>query len=564
MDVRVIMRPGRTPYLILAAALCLCCIAQVSTLAAQAEPGSADPDNWPQYHRTSNAWRYSPLDQVNTENVNRLRVAWIHQPGDITNGLQTTPVVVDGVVYYAGPFNNVFALDAASGRTLWEYRPDIDSVAYEILQTGINRGVTVGHDMVYLGTVDGRFIAIDRQTGMEHWSLQLTNPRECDCAFTSSPQLAGNVLIGGSTGGDSATSTKIYAVNAMTGESLWAFDIIKDDETSWPGDSGKHGGGGAWLPGTYDAASDTFYIGTGNAAADFYGENRRGDNKYAATLLALEPQTGRLKWHHQEVPHDVWDFDAAYEALIVKDSGVEYIVPLNKSGFTFIYEKSSGRLIRTWEFAENINFADGVDVNSGKFINRVDTHAGKENIQCPSFLGARSFNHGAYNPRTGLWYSNAVEACLRTMPTYTDPESLGLAQPYLGSSILEMVAPPGQKARGRLDALDPLTGELAWRVEYPLPGLGSVLTTAGNLVFNSELDGVFNAYHAETGNCSGISASPPVPVAVPSVMPSTATVHPDHPAALAVVPNQFATIFPAIRNIPGGALLIAFTLDENL
>ena len=534
-------------------------------LAAEADPGSIDPGNWPQYHRTSNAWRYSPLDQINTDNVYRLRVAWIHQPGDITNGLQTTPVVVDGVVYYAGPFNNVFALDAATGKTLWEYRPDINDVAYKLLQTGINRGVTVGHNMVYLGTVDGRFIALDQQTGMENWSSQLTNPRECDCAFTSSPQLAGNVLIGGSTGGDSATSAKIYAVNAMTGEALWTFDIIKDDEISWPGGSGKYGGGGAWLPGTYDAGSDTFYIGTGNAAADFYGENRKGDNKYTATLLALEPQTGRLKWHHQEVPHDVWDFDAAYEALIVKHKGVEYIIHLNKSGFTFIYEKTSGRLIRTWKFAGNINFADGVDVKTGKFINRVDTYTGKENIQCPSFLGARSFNHGAYNPLTGLWYTNAVEACLRTVPAYTDPASLGLAQPYLGSSKLEMIAPPGQKARGRLDALDPLTGDLEWRVEYPLPGLGSVLTTAGNLVFNSELDGVFNAYHAETGKVlwhfriSAGSRGGTVSYAVNDKQYILTT-----SGFGGFVPNQFATVFPAIRNIPDGALLIAFTLDENL
>ena len=129
--------------------------------------------------------------------------------------------------------------------------------------------------MVYLGTVDGRFIALDQHTGTENWSVQLTTPRECDCAFTSSPQLAGNVLIGGSTGGDTATSAKIYAVNAMTGETLWAFDIIKDDETSWPGGSGKYGGGGAWLPGTYDAGSDTFYIGTGNAAADFMVKTAR-------------------------------------------------------------------------------------------------------------------------------------------------------------------------------------------------------------------------------------------------------------------------------------------------
>ena len=226
--------------------LCLFSLLLQSSLTADVDAGSIDPDNWPQYHRTSNAWRYSPLDPINAENVHRLRVAWIHQPGDITNGLQTTSIVVDGVVYYAGPFDNVFAIDAAIGRTLWEYRPEIDDIDYEVLITGINRGVSVNLGMVYLGTIDGRFIALNQRTGKELWSRQITEPRKCGgCVFTSSPQFAGDVLFGGSTGGDSATAAKIYAVDAKTGNSLWEFDIIKDDEESWPDGSGKYGGGGA-------------------------------------------------------------------------------------------------------------------------------------------------------------------------------------------------------------------------------------------------------------------------------------------------------------------------------
>ncbi|MFT5133973.1 MAG: alcohol dehydrogenase (cytochrome c) [Gammaproteobacteria bacterium] len=544
---------------------CLCSFVPQSLLATEVDAGSIDPDNWPQYHRTSNAWRYSPLDQINTENVDRLRVAWIHQPGDITNGLQTTPIVVDGVVYYAGPFDNVFAIDAASGKSLWEYRPELDDIAYEVLITGINRGVTVGHGMVYLGTLDGRFIALDQLTGKEKWSRQITEPRKCGgCVFTASPQLAGDVLFGGSTGGDFATAAKIYAVDAMTGESVWEFDVIKDDEESWPNGSGEYGGGGAWMPGTYDEASDTIYIGTGNAAADFYGENRKGDNKYTATLMALEPSTGKLKWHHQETPHDLWDFDSAYEALIVKNKGVEYIVHLNKSGFTFVYNKESGRLLNVWKFAENINFADGIDINSGKFINRVETPVGEDGIQCPSFLGGRSFNHGAYNPNTGLWYLNGFEACLRTKPTYVDPASLGYAQANIGTDKLEMIPPPGKKASARLVALDPMTGVRKWRIDYPLPGLGSVLTTGGNLVFNSELDGVFNAYHAESGKVlwhfrsSAGSRGGTVSYAVKGKQYILTT-----SGFSGFVVGQMATVFPKIRDIPGGGLLIAFTLDEE-
>jgi alcohol dehydrogenase (cytochrome c) len=528
-------------------------------------PGSVDPENWPQYHRTSNAWRYSPLDQINTENVKRLKVAWIHQPGDITNGMNATPIVVDGVAYYSGPFNNVFALDAASGKQHWRYQPDLDDIAYEVLQTGVNRGVTVGFGNVYVGTVDGRFIALDQRTGDEKWSKQITEPAKCQgCNFTSSPQLAGNVLFAGSTGGDFATAAKIYAVDANTGESLWTFDIIKDDEESWPGGSGRYGGGGAWLPGTYDESSDTIFIGTGNAAADFYGEDRRGDNLYTASLLALNPKTGKLKWYHQEIPHDVWDFDSPYEALIIERDGIDYVVHLSKSGFVFVYVKETGRLIKVWRLAENMNFASAVDLETGKLLDRVETKAGEEGLQCPSFLGARSFNHGAYNPNTGLWYTNAFEACLKIIPTYTDPESLGIQQAHLGTSKLEMVAPPGQTARARLDALDPITGERKWTVEYRLPGLGSVLTTKGNLVFNSELNGMFTAYNAETSellwtfNMGAGSRGGTVSYAVDGKQYILTT-----SGFSGFVPNSLAQVFPAMREIPNGGALIAFTLEDD-
>lgn len=205
-----------------------------------------DPDNWPEYHRTGHAWRHSPLSDINKSNVHKLEVAWIHQPGNITHGLQATPIVKDGILYYIGAYNNVYAVNAASGKTLWHYQPKLDPVSNDVFYIAASRGVTVGRGKVFVGTLDGKFIALDQKTGKPVWETQLTNlKKEYGALFSSPPQLAGNVLYGGTTGGDQPIQGKIYAVDADTGKRLWTFNTIKDDPASWPGDTGKVGGGGA-------------------------------------------------------------------------------------------------------------------------------------------------------------------------------------------------------------------------------------------------------------------------------------------------------------------------------
>jgi alcohol dehydrogenase (cytochrome c) len=529
------------------------------------EPAVDNPDNWPQYHRTSNAWRYSPLDQISPDNIKNLKVAWIHQPGDIQMGLQATPIVIDGIVYYIGPNNNVFAVEADSGKQIWHYQPDLDDVAYEVFYVAASRGVTVGHGNVYIGSLDGRFIALDQKTGKEKWSTQITQPRECyGCLFSSPPQLAGDILFGGTTGGDQPTQGKIYAVNAITGEKAWTFDILdKDNPASWPGDSGEVGGSGAWLPGTYDEKSDTIFIGTANAAPDFYGAEREGDNKHSASVLALSPKDGSLKWAYQEIPHDVWDFDSAYEVISLKRDGKDLLVHLNKSGFVFVLEKDTGTLENVWPLAQNINFVEGIDKKTGALIGRIDMPEGEETTVCPYLLGARSWNHGAYNPDTGLWYTNAMEVCNQVVPAQQEHESVGIAGLYLGVSKLVAVPPPGGKASARLDARDPITGELKWTVDYPLPGLGSVLTTGGNLVFNGDPRGVIHAYNAQNGDevwnfnaGSGLRGGI-VSYAVDGkqyILASTG--FGSH------APGFMASAFPEVSGLPGGAALVAFTLAD--
>jgi len=524
-----------------------------------------DPNDWPQYHRTSDAWRYSPLAQITSKNIKNLKVAWIHQPGDIQHGLQATPIVVDGVAYYIGPNNNVFALKADTGQQIWHYQPELDEIVEEVFYVAASRGVTVGHGNVYVGTLDGRFVALDQKTGKEKWSTQITDLASCyGCLFSSPPQLAGQLLFGGTTGGDQPTQGKIFAVNAITGKKAWTFDILdKDNKKSWPGDSGEVGGSGAWLPGTYDKKSDTIFIGTANAAPDFYGAEREGDNKHSASLLAINPNNGKLRWAYQEIPHDIWDYDSAYEALSIRRNGKDLLVHLNKSGYVFVMEKSTGKLETVWPLAQNINFVKSIDKNTGELIGRIKMPVGKETTVCPYLLGARSWNHGAYNPDTGLWYTNAMEVCNTVVPAPQEHENIGIAGLYLGVSKLIAVAPPGKKASARLDARDPITGELKWTVDYPLPGLGSVLTTGGNLVFNGDPKGMIFAYDAKTGkevwqfNAGSGLRGGIVSYAVNGKQYIVAATGLGSHA-----PGFMASAFPEISGLPGGAALIAFTLAE--
>ncbi|MFZ9368001.1 MAG: pyrroloquinoline quinone-dependent dehydrogenase [Burkholderiaceae bacterium] len=535
----------------------------LSAVAGPNDP-TADPNNWPEYHRTGHAWRYSPLSDINKSNVAKLEVAWIHQPGNITHGLQATPIVIDGMLYYVGAYNNVYAVNAATGKTVWHYQPKLDPVSNDVFYIAASRGVTVGRGKVFLGTLDGRFIALDQKSGKPVWETQLTNlKKEYGALFSSPPQLAGNVLYGGTTGGDQPIQGKIYAVDADTGQRLWTFNTIKDDPASWPGDTGKVGGGGAWLPGTYDAETDSIFIGTSNAAPDYFPAERKGDNLYTATLLALDPKTGNVKWHRQEVPNDAWDYDAPYEAVQIKHKDKDVLVHLNKGGFVFVMDKRNGDLVNTWPLNDNINWVKNIDPKTGELIGRVDPKMGERITFCPWLLGGRSWNHGAYSPKTNLWYTNTMEACNEIVSGKEDPSKIGISGLYLGIADLKTVPPPSGKGHGKLVAVDPISGKKKWAVEYPVPALSSVLATGGGLIFNGDIEGNIYAYDADSGKTlwnfpsgSGLRGGPVTYkangeqfIVVPTGLGSHA-------------PGFMASAFPEIKNFPGGAALIAFKVKR--
>ncbi len=541
------------------AALGLCVFASLAPTAV-----AADADgNWSEYHRDYRGWRYSPLTKINTGNVRKLKVAWIHQPGDIAQGLQATPLAIDGVIYYIGANNRVFAVDGKTGTEIWHYYTELDPITSKLLFASFNRGVAVGHGKVYFGTLDGRVIALDQKTGKKAWERKLVDTaKKSGSNFTSAPTIAGDVLIIGPTGGDLAQRGHVFGISAISGEPVWTFDTLRDDPASWPKEVIDTGGGGAWMTGQYDPKTDLYYIGTSNAAPDFDGSVRPGDNLYTATLLAIEPKTGKLRWHHQEVPHDVWDFDAAYETLMIDKGDRKLMTHLNKGGFVTVLDRSSGKVVNVWPLAKNINWVDSVNPATGELVGRHEPDATKANTFCPSVLGARSWNHGAYSPKTGLWYTNANEFCNVVKVATQDPKTVAFSQPYFSFGELDFVAPPGGKASSRLQAVDPLTGKTAWSIDYALPGLGSVLATAGNLVFNGDTQGLVHAYDAKSGKelwqfntGSGIrsglisyAAGGKQYLLVPSGFGS-------------LFPAFASGLFPAFKEARGGAALIAFTLE---
>ena len=545
-------------------ALVAACVLRSGNALAQTPPGSEDPNNWPQYHRTSNGWRYSPLDQINTDNVNRLKVAWINQAGDITGGMQETPIVVDGVVYSMTAGTHVAAIDGRTGKEIWRYDLTLSQVFSKMPFGRSSRGVTVGLGKVFIATLDGRAIALEQQTGKEVWSVQLTDfDKDCaSCIFSSPPVLAGDVLTFGSAVAEIASSGKIFGVDARSGQKLWAFDVIKKDPESWSEqEAAKYGGGGAWLPGSYDAETDTVFYGTSNPAADAWGEDRKGDNLYTESVVALQPKTGTLKWYRQEIEHDLWDFDAAYEILFIKRNGKESIIHLNKSGFVFVMDKHDGKLENVWPLVETYNFAKGIDPKTGTLIGRNDPEPGKGVLVCPSMWGGRSWNHGAYNPKTGLWYTNVLELCNSGTPVPQKGDPRGYGTIRSGMKDWKQVKVEGKSA-GRLDARDPFTGERKWSFEMDVPLLGSVLTTGGGLVFNGDPFGTVRAFDADNGKVlwsfntgSGLRSG----IVSYALDGKQYILVPSGSGSFAAF--VMSAVFPEIANISGASTLIAFTLD---
>jgi alcohol dehydrogenase (cytochrome c) len=470
------------------------------------------PNDWLAYHQSYNGWSYSPLDQINANNVKDLEVAWIHVPGHATRGLQSMPLAADGVLYYTGSYSRVFALDGATGKQLWSYTPELDdTLVARQTHSPYNRGAAIGDGKLYVGTVDGHLIALDMKTGKVAWDTKLQDSQKLTVGFTGAPLYAKGTIVIGSQGGEWPGQGPLYGVDAATGKVKWKFNTVGGDDASkqsYGNDSWRTGGGGGWMPGTFEPETNIVYWGTANPAPlyDWAGGNwktdgaRPGDNLYSTSVLGLDIDTGDLKVYHQELPHDTWDFDSAIGEFVKIDrDGKHYIVHPNKSGFVFVYDRDL-KVQNVWPLIKNYNFVKGIDPKTGELIGRRDFAAGKQTDPlCPAIDGGVSWNSGSYSPQTGLYYKVGNEWCIALEVVKTTPVIEPVTQLNIGANFHE-VPPPGDEIYGHLDARDPITGAKKWEVRFPEPPLSSVLSTGGNLVFLPDARGVVHAYNAETGS----------------------------------------------------------------
>lgn len=474
-----------------------------------------NPADWLTYHGSYKSWHYSGLDQIDASNVKSLKVAWSHATPKSTRGVQSFPLAADGIVYYSGAYNQVFALDGATGDLIWAYKQKLDDdLVSKQTHSPYNRGIALWMGNVYMGTLDGKLVAIDMKTGQLKWETQLVDSKKLTIGFTGAPLVANGKVIIGSQGGEWPYRGPIFGVDAASGQLAWTFltvggnDANDPAQKTWGGDSMKTGGGGGWMAGGYDPKSNTVYWGTANPSplydwggADWKTKGARpGDNLYTTSVLALDPDTGKLKSYHQELPHDAWDFDSAVgEFLMLERGGKDYVVHPNKSGFVFVYDKAL-KIQNVWPGVKSINFVKGIDPKTGELIGRRDMAEGKHQALCPYIAGGYSWNSGAYNPGTGLYYKVGNEWCMDLEVVKTTPILEPMAQLNIGSNFtVNKTTPDGGKARAHVSGRDPITGAVKWEVQFPEPPLASLLSTKGNLVFVPDARGYLRALDASTG-----------------------------------------------------------------
>src|SRR5579864_6500413 len=455
--------------------------------------------NWPSYNGDYTGRRYSSLHQINLANVAQLRAAWVFHPGNSQN-LEVTPVVVNGIMFVTSA-NHVFALDARTGRSLWHYQRPVSSGLLDDAAAHKSRGVAVWHNFVYAQTDDAHLLCLDARSGGLRWEVEYAEKSK-HYGATSAPLIVKDLVIVGSSGGDSGVRGFIAGYDAATGKEKWRFWTIpapgEFGSSSWPGDSYLHGGGTTWMPGTYDPELDTVYWTTSNAAPDYVGDSRPGDDLYTACVLAIDPNTGKLKWYFQFTPHDLYDYDANETPVLVdkEENGAvrHLLLQADRNGFFYVLNRTDGKFLRATPFLERLTWATGIDASgrpelSGLIPTKEGTHI------CPGIVGATNWFSPSYNPNTGLFYVMALENCNLY---FSKPKPFTKGETFYGTGTKHTV---GEDSNKILLALSPSDGKKIWQYSQAGHGnsWGGTLTTAGGLVFFADDAESFEAVDAETG-----------------------------------------------------------------
>ena len=485
-----------------------------------------EPGNWMTSARTYGEQRFSPLDQINASNAGNLKLAWYYDL-ETARGQEATPLVVDGVMYVSTAWSIVKAFDAATGKLIWSYDPQVPrSTLIKVCCDAVNRGVAAWKGKIYVGTIDGRLIAIDATDGKPAWSVQTFDPSK-QYTITSSPRAIDDKIVIGNSGSEYGVRGFISAYDAATGKLAWRFYTVPGDPSkpfeapilakaakTWHGQWWKDGGGGTvWSPISYDPELDLLYFGTANGSE--WDQKHRspggGDNWFLASIVALKASTGEYVWHYQVVPGDVWDYDAT-QNMILADLTIDgkprkVLMQASKDGFYYVLDRATGELISAKNFVP-VTWASGIDLKTGRPmespIARWDLTEEKV-VLTPSANGGHNWQPMAFSPKTGLAYIPANQESFAFAPEENYKHNpMGF---NLGIDFAQVTLPRSREARrkalegekGYLLAWDPIAQKEAWRAPHNGAANGGVLATAGNLVFQGTASGNFNAYKAETG-----------------------------------------------------------------
>ena len=489
----------------------------------------ADPNQWANAGHDYGNTRFSPLNDINRDNVGKLSLVYSFSLASLRSN-ESSPIVIGKTLYVSSSWGPkyVYALDAATGARKWTYEPDIpdDVLQYACCDVN-NRGVSYADGKIFVGRLDGKLTALDAETGKELWTAKVVDYKQ-GSVITSPPLIVRDKVITGFGGGEYGVRGSLQAFDIYSGKPMWQTFTVplagEPGSETWKGDTGRHGGGAAWLVGSYDAKTDTVYWGTSNPGPWNTGVRSTGDgnfgkltNLYTASTLALDPNTGKIKWHVQGTPADAWDYDGVNE-LVLGDLNfdgkqVAALMKADRNGFFFVADRETGKVISAEKFVVSTNWASKWDVATSRAVEDPDKRPGPGHPAkdiCPNVIGGKNWQPMSFNPQTGLVYIPTNNLC---MDWSVSDISYKRGVYYLGAEFPTKEGPGG--FLGELVAWDPVTQKKVWGLKQDLPFNGGTLATGGNLVFYGNLHGDFQALDAKDGRVlwkknlgSGIGAGP--------------------------------------------------------
>lgn len=464
-----------------------------------------EPENWLMYKRTYDLQGYSPLDQINVDNIGNLVPVWTFSTG-VTDGHEAPAIVNDGIMFVTGAFNTLFALDARSGDLIWEYRRDLaEDVSPEVCCGMVNRGVALYDDKVYMATLDAHLLAFDAISGEIVWDTTVEDYL-AGYAMTVAPLAVDGKIIVGVAGGEYGIRGFIAAYDAQSGDRLWKTYTIpapgEPGSETWEGDTWQTGGAPIWVTGSYDPETNLTYWGTGNGGP-WMGEARPGDNLYVSSVVALDVDTGEIKAHYQYVPNDSWDYDEISDQTLVDverdGETVKGLIHAGRNGYFYLLDRTNLDFIYGVPYIEGGPLTITGFEDDGRPIIPEERKPGigKAAEACPVTGGANNWFGLSFSPQTGYAYVPTTEYCMTIQGTETEYR---VGQTFTGANA-DRYPPQGQDWAGALQAIDVATGEVAWKVRQQMPSRSPVMATAGGLVFGGDIyDREFRAYDAETGD----------------------------------------------------------------